>query len=501
MRNGSVFLVKNVASQETDNRHICDIISGKELHNGIKYVILDAKGKMVSALKDKNRQMAEKIAAAVRAAGGSVYYVGGLVRDELLGRENKDVDIEVHGVTPQTLEGILDSLGERLAMGASFGVYGLRHYELDIAMPRKENADGRGHRDFADFADPFIGTEKAAMRRDLTINALMKDVLTGQIVDHFGGVEDLRRGIIRHVNERTFAEDPLRVLRAAQFAARFGFQVAEETITLCSRLELSGIAGERILGELEKAMMKAPKPSVFFQTLREMNQLHTWFPEVEELIGIPQEPRFHPEGDVWNHTMLVLDQAAQLRKQAEYPFGLMMAALCHDFGKTEAMQDDNGRIRALGHEEAGVPIAERFLRRITKEVKLHRYVSNMVLLHMRPNIMASQNSGGKSFNRLFDKAVSPADLLLLAKADALGRAIEQDYSGTEAILQERLSYFREVMARPCVMGADLVALGYAPGPDFKEALDYAHKMRLAGVSKADALRQTEGFLKKQRRGQ
>lgn len=451
-------------------------------------------------MEDQNKEMACKIAAAVASAGGRVYYVGGLVRDELLGRENKDVDIEVHGVTPETLEGILDSLGERLTMGASFGIYGLRHYELDIAMPRREKANGRGHRDFSVYTDPFLGTEKAAMRRDFTINAMMKDVLTGEIVDHFGGRSDLEKGIIRHVNDLSFAEDPLRVLRAAQFAARFGFRVAEETRALCSRMDLTALAGERIYGELEKALLKAPRPSVFFAALRSMNQLNAWFPEAAALIGVPQEPRFHPEGDVWNHTMLVLDEAAKLRNQAEYPLGLMFAALCHDFGKAVAIQDDNGRIRALGHEEAGIPIAKQFLGRITREIRLHKYVANMVELHMRPNIMAAQNSSPKSCNRLFDKSVSPADLLLLAKADALGRAIEQDYSITEAFLHERLSHFREVMARPCVMGADLISLGFEPDADFKEALSYAHKLRLAAVPKPEALRQTESYLRKLRKG-
>ena len=450
-------------------------------------------------MQDQNRQMAQRIAGMVARQGGRVFYVGGLVRDKLLGRENKDVDIEVHGVTPEALEGILDSLGERTQMGASFGVYGLKHYDLDIAMPRREQATGSGHRDFAVFVDPFLGTQKAAQRRDFTMNALMEDVLTGEIVDHFGGQEDLTRGIVRHVNDVTFAEDPLRVLRAAQFAARFGFSVAEETISLCARMDLTALAGERILGELEKALLKAPRPSVFFEVLRQMGQLGCWFPEVEALIGIPQEPQFHPEGDVWNHTMLVLDQAAKLREQAKEPLGLMLAALCHDLGKQMAIQNDHGRIRALGHEEAGLPLTEAFLSRITQEKKLHRYVANMVELHMRPNIMAAQRSSRKSFCKLFDRSLCPEDLILLAKADALGRLIRQDYTPTEVYLQEKLNAFHEIMSRPYVQGADLIAAGFAPGKDFSEALAYAHKMRLAGVKKEDALRQTAAYLQKERR--
>lgn len=443
--------------------------------------------------------MAQKIAYCAAQAGGRVYYVGGLVRDKLLGKENKDVDIEVHGIPAQTLEAILDSLGERTEMGSSFGIYGLKHCELDIAMPRKEAVNSRGHKDFAGFTDPMLGVEKAAQRRDFTINAMMEDVLTGEIVDCFGGQQDLKNGVIRHVNDATFVEDPLRVLRAAQFAARFGFSVAEETSALCSTLDLTALPSERILGELEKALLKAPRPSVFFSILRQMNQLKDWFPEVEALIGIPQEPRFHPEGDVWNHTMLVLDEAAKLRDKAKQPLALMLSALCHDFGKRDAIQDDHGRIRALGHEEAGIPIAEGFLARITTEKRLHKYVQNMVELHMRPNIMAAQQSSGKSFCKLFDRSICPEDLLLLAKADAMGRAIEQDYGPTDAFLQERLEEFHEIMSRPFVQGADLMEAGFRPDKDFGEALAYAHKMRLAGVSKSDALKQTTAWLSKERK--
>ena len=183
-------------------------------------------------MKNKNLMMAEKIAASVSEAGGSTYYVGGYVRDKLLGIDNKDSDIEIHGISPETLADILDSLGKRTEMGASFGIYGLRGYDLDIAMPRKEEATGRGHKDFAVYVDPYLGTYKAALRRDFTMNALMQDVLTGKVVDHFGGVADLHKGVLRHVNSKTFVEDPLRVLRAAQFAARFDFTLAPETVNL-----------------------------------------------------------------------------------------------------------------------------------------------------------------------------------------------------------------------------------------------------------------------------
>ena len=177
-------------------------------------------------------EMAIKIAEGARDLGGCAYFVGGYVRDLILGDTGKDLDVEVHGLTPDRLKGLLDSLGQRLDIGESFGIFGLRGYSIDIAMPRKESCRGKGHRDFDVFVDPHIGTLGAAKRRDFTVNAMMQNILTGEIIDHFGGREDLKKGIIRHVNDESFAEDPLRVLRGAQFAARFEFRIAEETKAL-----------------------------------------------------------------------------------------------------------------------------------------------------------------------------------------------------------------------------------------------------------------------------
>ncbi|MBR0219029.1 MAG: HD domain-containing protein [Clostridia bacterium] len=454
--------------------------------------------------ENKNILMAQRIAAEVRKAGGRTYYVGGFVRDLMMGLENKDIDIEVHGVPVQTLESILDGLGERLTMGASFGVMGLRHFDLDIAMPRSEVATGRGHKDFAVFVDPFLGAEKAARRRDFTVNAMMQDVLTGDVLDFFGGREDLMRKRIRHVDDRTFAEDPLRVFRAAQFAARFGFTVAEETTAISAGMDVAALAGERVMGELEKALLKAPKPSVFFEELKKMHQLSRWFPELEALTGIPQNPVHHPEGDVWTHTMQVLDEAAALREEAREPLWFMLAALCHDFGKAAATEEINGALHAYGHERLGLPLAERFLGRITSEVKLTKYVLNMTELHMQPNKKAREASHEKSFMTMFDQSICPEDLLLVAKADHMGRMepgmkrepVAESYAETERRLREMLAVYQDRMSRPYVMGRDLIAAGMQPGPLISEALAYAHKLRLAGVAKEEQLRQTLGYMRK-----
>ena len=426
-------------------------------------------------MQDKNEQMAIKIAGQVAQSGGRTFYVGGLVRDHLLGIENKDIDIEIHGVPADRLKEILSGLGEVTVMGASFGIFGLRHYEVDIAMPRMENATGRGHKDFEIVTDPFLGPEKAALRRDFTMNALMEDVLTGEILDFFGGRKDLAEGVIRHVNAETFVEDPLRVLRAAQFAARFGFRIADETIALSKTMDLSALSMERITGELEKALMKAERPSVFFEELRRMEQLHTWFPEMKDLIAVPQPPSHHPEGDfsIVADGLLSGEKSLTFTGAAVYTPGLFSDV-----------------------PEGKIPVVSKFISRLTSETALAKYVLNMTELHMKPNILAAQNSGRKSFMKLFDRSVCPEDLLLLAKADYLGRDLTcRDYP-EEAVLREMLAVYNDLMSRPYVQGRDLVAAGIAPGPLFKEALDYGHRLRLAGVPKEQALPQVLALIRR-----
>ena len=446
---------------------------------------------------EQDLALARALAMKVKDAGGRAMFVGGFVRDGLTGVDCKDIDVEVYGVEPRELRAILKELGEVVEKGASFGVYGLAHSNIDVAMPRKERRVGDRHTDFDVSVDPQLSFEAASMRRDFTINAMMRDVLTGELVDLWGGEADLKARRIRHVNDKTFPEDALRVFRAAQFAARLEAAIAPETVKLCASMDVTRLSVERVFDELCKALLKAKKPSVFFRALREMGHLEEYFPEVAACIGVQQNPAYHPEGDVFEHTMLVLDCAAELRERARWPLGFMVAALVHDLGKpicTEVQAD--GKITSYGHEVKGLPVCEAQLRRLTNQGKLIEYAKNMMWLHMRPNVLAHCRSKKKKTRQLFDLSVCPEDLILLSRADASGKLDAPYDEGNEAFLRERLEDYRALMARPMVTGKDLLAAGFKPGPEMGKWLERARQLQFAGLDQKRALRQVVGEAKR-----
>ncbi|MCQ2210290.1 MAG: HD domain-containing protein [Paludibacteraceae bacterium] len=434
--------------------------------------------------------MAERIAQEVYKLGGHTYFVGGYVRDKILGKENKDIDIEVHGITPSQLMDILEKLGEPMKMGSSFGVYGLKGYDIDIAQPRKEHATGRGHKDFEVDVDPFMGTENASKRRDLTFNALMQDVITGEILDYYGGQVDIKNKKIRHVDKDTFIEDALRVLRAAQFAARNEFSVDEETIELGKTMDLKSLSAERIYGELHKALMKSNKPSIFFKELDKMNGLDYWFKELKDLQGVRQNPEHHPEGDAYVHTLMVLDKAAEVKNSSSEPFSFMLSALCHDLGKSVATDDsDESHITAYEHDSMGVPIAERLLKRLRCSNSEINYVLNMVEYHMMPNMIAKESHKQSKFNKMFSKIKHPKDILLLAKCDHQGRSRDEDYSKYEEILKNRYSQYEEDMKQPRVTAKDLIEYGVPSGQIMGQLLKRGDQLYLSRVRKEVILKE------------
>ena len=324
------------------------------------------------------------------------------------------------------------------------------------------------------------------------------DVLSGEIIDHYNGREDLEKGVIRFVDKDNFSDDPLRVLRAVQFASRFDFSISEETIELCRGIDLTVLPPERIETEIKKVLCKSRKPSVAFEYLRAMNQLNYWFKELGELIGVEQDPIYHPEGDVWMHTMEVVDRAAEIIRDGEEghleipisnPYAFMLLALTHDLGKAVTTKRIDGRIHSYQHEIVGKKLARRFLERFVGEEAIIQYVSRMIPLHMKPNILSYEKASCKSTNKMYDEAPAPSDLIYLAMADRPVVSRGEEFHGDFEFLFERLEIFKTTMAKPYVTGKDLIALGVAPGPELGDLLLLAHKLRLAGIPKDNAIKQ------------
>lgn len=368
-----------------------------------------------------------RLARAVGEAGGRALLVGGCVRDRLLGRAVKDWDVEVYGVEPAALRELLGRFGRVNVVGEAFTVYKLGQ-DLDVSLPRRERKTGRGHRAFYIEGDPRMSFEEAARRRDFTVNAVLEDPLTGDVIDPFGGRADMAAGLLRAVSPETFVEDSLRVLRAAQFAARFRFEVEEKTVELCRSIDLTDLPAERVWGELEKILLAAAEPSVGLGWLDRLNVTRQLFPEIDALKGVPQEPEWHPEGDVFVHTLLACDRARELIDDLDYPrrVTVMLAALCHDFGKPSTTEFVEGRTRSRGHDEAGVRPTLAFLDRL-KLFTLDGYdvraqTVALVREHLKPGefYRRREEVSDGAFRRLARRCELEL-LYRVAKADSLGR--------------------------------------------------------------------------------
>ena len=439
--------------------------------------------------------------------------VGGCVRDRLMGVEPKDWDVEVYGVEPAKLREILDTFGDVNAVGEAFTVYKIGS-DLDVSIPRRERKVGRGHKGFVIEGDPNMSCEEASKRRDFTINAILQDVLTGEIVDCFGGREDIKNKLIRHVSSETFAEDSLRVLRAAQFAARFEFNIDAETVAICKTIDVTDLPKERIWGEFEKILLKARQPSIGLRWLYDLGVVEQLFPEMQSLVGVPQEPEWHPEGDVDVHTLMVADEARKLIDDLPYPkqVAVMLGAVAHDFGKPPTTQFFDGRWRSHSHDEAGVVPTISFLDTLgiftLDGYDVRNQIVQLVKYHLKPGEYYKANSknpvGDGAFRRLARK-VEPDLLYRVAKADSLGRNPDwlppEKRFGSEAqewfIEKVRELQIEQKPPEPILMGRHLLELGLEPSPQFKKILDAVYEMQLDGkiADLDDAIREAKKLLK------
>lgn len=431
-------------------------------------------------------ETAVAIARAVRDAGGRAVIVGGWVRDRLRHRDAKDLDVEVFGLAPDRLKALLEDFGRINTVGESFTVYKLG--ELDISLPRRESKTGRGHKGFTVEGDPDLTFKEAARRRDFTINAMSWDPLTDELIDPWNGADDLRQGVLRAVDPRTFGEDSLRVLRALQFLARFNLTIDPATADLCRSLPLDDLPAERIWGELEKLLLQAPQPSVGLALALDLGVVDRVWPELRALVGCEQEHEWHPEGDVWVHTLMVTDQARTRLDGLDHPRSvvMMLSALCHDMGKPATTKFEDGRIRSKGHEEAGVAPATSFLDRLNIHTiggyDVRRTVLGIVAHHLKPTMFFKSPTpvSDGAFRRLAQK-VDPELLARFAKADCHGRLGTFECTAMDWFLERaRALGVEHQPPAPLLLGRHVLACGVAPGPAVGALLKAVYEKQLDG---------------------
>ena len=430
--------------------------------------------------------LARRVASAVRDAGGRALIVGGWVRDRLLRRDSKDIDIEVYGVAADRLRPLLAAIGPISSVGASFAVYKLG--PLDIALPRTESKVGRGHRGFVVRGDPRLPLAAAARRRDFTVNTIAWDPLRRRYLDPHGGRADLDAGRLRMVDPDTFGDDSLRVLRAMQLAARLEFEVDAPTRAVCREIPLDDLPPERIWGEFDKLLLRAARPSLGLALARELGIVERLFPELEALIDCPQEPEWHPEGDVWIHTLMVVDEARRRIDDLPRPqqVAVMLGAVCHDLGKPATTAHIDGRIRSLNHEEMGVAPATALLDRLNVHTldgyDVRAQVLGLVAHHLKPGMWRTARDGvGDSAFRRLARKVDLELLARLAKSDCLGRTGHFDCSAMDWFLDRARSLGVEhAPPAPLLLGRHLLQLGLPPGPRIGHVLRQVYERQLEG---------------------
>lgn len=415
------------------------------------------------------------LARSLGEAGGRALVVGGWVRDRLLGLRTKDLDVEVYGLSLDRIEEVLSRAGEVIAVGRAFGVLRVKGLDVDFSVPRSDSRVGRGHRGFRVVTDPHMSPAEAVRRRDLTINALLLDPLDGELLDPAGGLRDLEAGELRAVDPVTFPEDPLRPVRVAQLAARLGYRVLPSLLEICRRIDLRELPAARLWDEWVKMLLRGTRPSLGLAFLQQAELLEVT-PELETLIGVPQDPVWHPEGDVWEHTLQAVDNAAELRTgERAADLALMFGVLCHDLGKPSTTRFLDGRWRSHEHEDRGTPLARALLHRLGAPGRLIRQVEVLTRCHLRPGQLVRGRATPRGYRRLareVDAAgVSLALLERVARADALARRTrggpEPTYPEGEAFLRvaEELRV-RDQSPADVVRGRHLIARGLPPGPEF-----------------------------------
>lgn len=479
------------------------------------------------------------IAKDVAEAGGRALLVGGAVRDEVVGILSKDFDVEVYGLQPENILEIVQRYGNVEEVGAAFGILTVTDpsgFNIDVSLPRVDSkqvgkrvlkpfdpkdlpVDSRqfnldlgaagekkktnAHKAFDVHTDPFMSIKEAAKRRDFSFNALSKDPLTGEIFDPFNGVEDLRTRTLRVTDEERFRDDPLRILRASQFVARLGLQIEPRSMGLMRSMvkELHGISAERFKAEWEKMLLKPEKPSMGLQAMFDIGIIHELYPELAGLKETDQEFEWHPEGDVWVHTLMVVDAAAQVvrREQLDPDTAriTMLGALTHDLGKPMTTTFEEGRLRSRGHEPAGEEPTRTFLEKVGILKKDIEKVVGVVKEHLWPSIQYIRHTRGEKVSdgsiRRLAKRLHPAtieELTYVSEADHHGRGPFLDPAHSHQFLlpdpyvagawlrrEARELGVSIEQPKPPIMGRDLLSVGFVPGRNVGAVMTLCERLR------------------------
>lgn len=424
-----------------------------------------------------------RIDPIIRKAGGRTWLVGGCVRDLVLGRQPHDLDIEVYGVSPGLLHQALAEHFSVQFVGRAFGVFKLQGLPIDISIPSRRVTDAGSVLGLTTQADPDMDMDEALARRDFTINAMAWDPDTLELRDPFDGRNDLDSHMLRHVSDR-FGEDPVRVLRGMQLAARFELTAPPETLALCRTLTQENLPSERLLEEWRKLLLQGVKPSLGLRFLHDCGWLR-FYPELVALEGCAQDPEWHPEGDVWTHTLHALDWFALERTgDSDDDWVVGLGVLCHDLGKPATTRNDFGRITSRGHEPEGVEPTRRFLERLTNQRELDDAVIPLVLCHLRPRALFDARASDSAVRRLARQVGRIDRLVRVARADHAGRP-PKPFDGFPAgawLLERARQLEVETHAPvPVVLGRHVLALGVSPSPDVGRLVEECYEAQLDGI--------------------
>ncbi|MCL4361051.1 HD domain-containing protein [Candidatus Dependentiae bacterium] len=459
-------------------------------------------------LKDKLSKLIDKklqiIIDRLHENGAHAYVVGGTVRDLLLNRETVDLDIEVHDISVEKLKEILAEFGTVDIVGKSFGVLKIFGLDIDWSLPR---TDLSGRKPEVTI-DPKMGITQALKRRDITINSMAIDLKTYELIDPFGGYQDLKNKILRATDEKFFTEDPLRFYRVMQFIGRFEMFPDAKLNEICKKMDIKNVSKERIEAEFEKLILKSKIPSLGLRWLQEINRLKEILPELYNCINIPQNPDWHPEGDVFEHSMQSLDAAAKLQyNDNEQKLVICFAALCHDLGKAVTTINDEGIWKSPKHDVAGVPLAGAMLKRICGKKDIIEKVKILTRYHVEPTSFITNNAKLSAYKRLAVKLgdVTIEMLYKLLLADKRGRngkshvPLENSTKEPDEFLQKAKE--AEVVMhkeQPILLGRDLLDVVKA-GPELGKLVKKAYDIQInKGIKDKTELRKRvlQNYLKK-----